>query len=68
MIAPMSFGALSKSVKIALARASRLSGISENTGEGGMMDEQRDEADQLVLQMLSGRLPSNSKYGTCEVS
>lgn len=56
MIAPMSFGALSKSVKIALARASRLSGISENTGEGGMMDEQREEADQLVLQMLSGRL------------
>jgi len=56
MIAPMSYGALSKSVKIALARASRLSGISENTGEGGMMDEQREEADQLVLQMLSGRL------------
>lgn len=56
MIAPMSFGALSKSVKLALARASRLSGISENTGEGGMMDEQREEADQLVLQMLSGRL------------
>lgn len=41
MIAPMSFGALSRSVKIALARASRLSGISENTGEGGMLDEQR---------------------------
>lgn len=56
MIAPMSFGALSKNVKIALARASRLSGISENTGEGGMMDEQREEADQLILQMLSGRL------------
>ncbi|MCP4491680.1 MAG: glutamate synthase [Gammaproteobacteria bacterium] len=61
MIAPMSFGALSRSVKIALARASRLSGISENTGEGGMLDEQRDEADQLVFQMLSGRLGWNIK-------
>lgn len=61
MIAPMSFGALSRSVKIALARASRLSGISENTGEGGMLDEQREEADQLIFQMLSGRLGWNVK-------
>lgn len=56
MIAPMSYGALSKSAKLALATASRLSGISENTGEGGMMDEQRAEADQLIYQCLSGRL------------
>ena len=61
MIAPMSFGALSRSVKIALARASRLSGISENTGEGGMLDEQRAEADQLIFQCLSGRLGWNVK-------
>ncbi|MCP4187616.1 MAG: glutamate synthase [Gammaproteobacteria bacterium] len=61
MIAPMSFGALSRSVKIALARASRLSGISESTGEGGMLDEQREEADQLIFQMLSGRLGWNIK-------
>ena len=56
MIAPMSYGALSKSTKVALAIASRLSGISENTGEGGMSDEQRDAADQLIYQCLSGRL------------
>jgi glutamate synthase domain-containing protein 2 len=61
MIAPMSFGALSRKVKIALARASRLSGISENTGEGGMLDEQRAEADQLIFQCLSGRLGWNVK-------
>ncbi len=61
MIAPMSFGALSRSVKVALARASRLSGISENTGEGGMLDEQRLEADQLIFQCLSGRLGWNVK-------
>ncbi|MDP6407525.1 MAG: glutamate synthase-related protein [Alphaproteobacteria bacterium] len=56
MIAPMSYGALSKSAKLALATASRLAGISENTGEGGMMDAQRAEADQLIYQCLSGRL------------
>ena len=59
MIAPMSFGALSRSAKLALAIASRMSGISENTGEGGMMDEQRAEADQLIFQCLAGRLGWN---------
>ncbi len=59
VIAPMSYGALSKSAKLSLAIASRLSGISENTGEGGMTDEQRAEADQLIYQCLSGRLGWN---------
>lgn len=59
MIAPMSYGALSKSTKVALAMASGYSGISENTGEGGMSDEQRDAADQLIYQCLSGRLGWN---------
>ncbi|NFV81037.1 glutamate synthase-related protein [Magnetospirillum aberrantis] len=59
LIAPMSFGALSKSTKVALAMASRLSGIVENTGEGGMLPEQRKEAAQLIYQCLSGRLGWN---------
>ena len=59
MIAPMSYGALSKSAKLALAIASRLSGISENTGEGGMSNEQREEASQLIYQCLAGRLGWN---------
>jgi len=59
MIAPMSYGALSKSAKLALAIASRLSDISENTGEGGMTNEQREEAKQLIYQCLSGRLGWN---------
>ncbi len=59
MIAPMSYGALSKSTKIALATASRLSGTSENTGEGGLMDEQRAAADQIIMQCLGGRLGWN---------
>ena len=59
MISPMSFGALSKSTKLAMAKAAAMTGISENTGEGGMMDEQREAADQLIFQMLSGRLGWN---------
>ena len=59
LIAPMSYGALSKTTKIALARASRLSGTVENTGEGGMLPEERTEAAQLIFQCLSGRLGWN---------
>jgi glutamate synthase domain-containing protein 2 len=59
MVAAMSYGALSKSTKIALSIASRLSGISENTGEGGLTDEQRREADQIIMQCLGGRLGWN---------
>jgi glutamate synthase domain-containing protein 2 len=59
MIAPMSYGALSKSTKIALAIASRLSDTSENTGEGGMSNEQREAAKQIIYQCLSGRLGWN---------
>lgn len=59
MISPMSYGALSKSTKTAMARASRLAGIVENTGEGGMLPEQRAEAKQLIYQCLSGRLGWN---------
>ena len=59
MIAPMSFGALSRSSKMALAIASRLSGISENTGEGGMLEDERREAKQLIFQCLSGRMGWN---------
>ncbi len=59
MIAPMSYGALSKSTKIALAIASALSDTSENTGESGMSDEQRDAAKRIIYQCLSGRLGWN---------
>jgi len=59
MIAPMSYGALSKSTKLAMAIASRLSDIAENTGEGGMSNEQRAEAKRLIYQCLAGRLGWN---------
>jgi len=59
VIAPMSFGALSPQMKTALGTASRLSGISDNTGEGGMYSQERAEARQLVAQCLAGRLGWN---------
>ena len=59
MIAPMSYGALSASTKRAVGLASSLSGIAENTGEGGMSDAQRNAASQLIFQMLGGRLGWN---------
>jgi glutamate synthase domain-containing protein 2 len=59
MIAPMSYGALSKSAKLALAFASALADISENTGEGGMSKEQREAAKQIIYQCLAGRLGWN---------
>ncbi|MBC6441414.1 MAG: glutamate synthase [Rhodospirillales bacterium] len=59
LIAPMSYGALSRSAKQAIAIASGMAGIAENTGEGGMSDAQRDAAGQLIFQMLGGRLGWN---------
>jgi len=59
MIAPMSYGALSASTKRAVGLASSLAGIAENTGEGGMSDAQRNAAQQLIFQMLGGRLGWN---------
>ena len=59
MIAPMSYGALSRSTKQAIGIASGLAGIAENTGEGGMSDAQRGAAKQLIFQCLGGRLGWN---------
>lgn len=52
--AAMSFGALSKEAKIALARGSSLAGGMANTGEGGMLEEERELADRITLQYASG--------------
>jgi glutamate synthase domain-containing protein 2 len=54
MISGMSFGALSKEQKIALAKASTLAGTAANTGEGGMLDEERESATYLTLQYSTG--------------
>jgi len=55
LVAAMSFGALSKNAKIALAKGSALAGTVANTGEGGMLPEERGFAKKLVIQYSTGR-------------
>jgi len=55
VIGAMSFGALSKEAKIALAKASTLTGTIENTGEGGMLPEERNFSKYLIFQYSTGR-------------
>lgn len=51
----MSFGALSKEAKIALAKASTLAKTIANTGEGGVLPEERENAKYLIIQYSTGR-------------
>ena len=55
LIGAMSFGALSKEAKTALAKASTLAGTTTNTGEGGMLPEEREFAQKLIVQYSTGR-------------
>jgi len=55
IIAPMSWGALSKEAKIALAKGAAMAGTASATGEGGMMDEEREAAKYLFYQCTPGR-------------
>ena len=55
LIGAMSFGALSKEAKIVLAKASALTGTMANTGEGGMLFEEREFSEKLIIQYSTGR-------------
>ncbi|MFZ3074502.1 MAG: FMN-binding glutamate synthase family protein [Minisyncoccales bacterium] len=61
LIAAMSFGALSKNAKIALAKGSARAGTVANTGEGGMLPEERQFADKLTIQYSTGRFGVNEE-------
>jgi len=61
VIGAMSFGAISKEAKIALAKASKLAGTIENTGEGGMLPEEREFAEKLIIQYSTGRFGINEE-------
>lgn len=64
MIAAMSFGgALSKSAKIALAKGASKIGTATNTGEAGLMEEEREAASLLIGQYnRGGWLNTPEKY------
>jgi glutamate synthase domain-containing protein 2 len=56
MISGMSYGALSKEAKIALAKATDIVGTSINNGEGGLLPEERANAYKQVVQILPSRI------------
>lgn len=62
VIAAMSFGALSKNAKIALAQASKIAGTMANTGEGGMLPQERKGARLLIAQYSTGRFGVDEAY------
>ncbi|MEE8483074.1 MAG: glutamate synthase-related protein [Nitrospinota bacterium] len=53
-VSHMSFGALSREAKIALAKGSAMAGTMICSGEGGMMPEERENADTYIFEMASG--------------
>lgn len=55
LIGGMSFGSLSKEAKIALAKASAIAGSMANSGEGGMLPEEREAATRYTLQYSTAR-------------
>jgi glutamate synthase domain-containing protein 2 len=56
MISGMSYGALSKEAKIALAKATDIVGTSINNGEGGLLPEERKHSYKQVVQILPSRM------------
>lgn len=58
-ISAMSYGALSKSTKISMGKASAMVGTSTNTGEGGMLPEERAAANHMIYQITPGRFGFN---------
>ncbi len=56
MISGMSYGALSKEAKIALAKATDIVGTSINNGEGGLLPEERENSYRQVVQICPSRI------------
>ena len=62
IIGAMSFGATNRETKTALALASRIASTCENTGEGGMLSEERKYSKCLIAQYASGRFGVDEEY------
>jgi len=58
-VSHMSFGALSRETKIALARGTKIMGTMMCSGEGGLLPEERAEADRYVYEL--GTAPFSHK-------
>ena len=54
-ISGMSYGALSANAKTALGKGAALVGSASCTGDGGMLQAERDAAEKLIYQVLPSR-------------
>lgn len=62
LVGAMSFGAMSREAKLAIAKATTMVGVPTNTGEGGMLREERERASILIAQYASGRFGVSAEY------
>ena len=58
-ITGMSYGALSRSAKVALAKAATKVGTATCTGDGGMLPDEREASEKLIYQVLPSRYGFN---------
>ena len=61
-ITGMSYGALSANAKTALGKAARMVGTASCTGDGGMLDSEREESSKLIYQVLPSRYGFNPHH------
>ena len=54
-VSGMSYGALSANAKTALGKAASMVGTASCTGDGGMLQAERDASDKLIYQVLPSR-------------
>ena len=54
-ITGMSYGALSANTKVALGKGASMVGTASCTGDGGMLQAERDASDKLIYQVLPSR-------------
>ena len=61
-ISGMSYGALSPNAKTALGKGASLVGTASCTGDGGMLQAERDVSDKLIYQVLPSRYGFNPHH------
>ena len=61
-ISGMSYGALSANAKTALGKAAAMVGTASCTGDGGMLQAERDVSDKLIYQLLPSRYGFNPRH------
>ncbi len=62
MFSAMSYGSISFNASIALARAAREAGTFANCGEGGLHRDIRPYAQNMIVQVASGRFGVDAEY------